>query len=89
MTENTTLPSNVMEHAEPGQPAVGGGSQAYERKGSTNAQKKKKLSPYIQRAPHTSFIALASPVPRPELSGSNVHLAAKTGRMLAKALRER
>jgi hypothetical protein len=28
MTENTTLPSNVIEHAEPRQPAVGGGSQA-------------------------------------------------------------
>jgi hypothetical protein len=51
--------------------------------------KKKKKSPYIQRAPHTSFIALASPVPRPELSGYDVHLAAKTGRVLAKALRER
>jgi hypothetical protein len=30
MTENTTIPSNVMEHVEPRQPAVGGGSQALE-----------------------------------------------------------
>jgi hypothetical protein len=42
MTENTTLPSNVMEHVEPRQPAVGGGSQAWEGIGLTTAKKKKK-----------------------------------------------
>jgi hypothetical protein len=42
MTENTTLPLNVLEHVEPRQPAVGGGSQAWEGKGSTTAKKKKK-----------------------------------------------
>jgi hypothetical protein len=41
MTENTTLPSNVMEHVEPRQPAVGGGSQAKEGIGLTTAKKKK------------------------------------------------
>jgi hypothetical protein len=42
MTENTTLPSNVMEHVEPQQPAVGGGSQALEGIGLTTAKTKKK-----------------------------------------------
>jgi hypothetical protein len=42
MTENTTLPSNVVEHVEPRQPAVGGGSQAWEGIGSTTAKKEKK-----------------------------------------------
>jgi hypothetical protein len=36
MTENTTLPSNVMEHAEPRQPAVGGRSQAQEGNNRVN-----------------------------------------------------
>jgi hypothetical protein len=44
MTENTTPPSNVMEHVESRQPAVGGGSQAKEGIGLTNAVKKKKKS---------------------------------------------
>jgi hypothetical protein len=40
MTENTTLPSySVMEYAELRMLAIGGGSQAYEGKGSTNANK--------------------------------------------------
>jgi hypothetical protein len=42
MTENTTIPSNVMEHVEPRQLAVGGGSQAEERIGLKTALKKKK-----------------------------------------------
>jgi hypothetical protein len=48
MTENTTIPSNVMEHVEPRQPAVGGGSQAYEGIGLTTAKKKKKKVKYNQ-----------------------------------------
>jgi hypothetical protein len=49
MTENTTYPSNVMEYAEPRQSAIGGGSQASEGIGTTNARKKKKVwkPPYI------------------------------------------
>jgi hypothetical protein len=42
MTENTTRPSNVMEHVEPRQPTVGGESQASEGIGLTTATKKKK-----------------------------------------------
>jgi hypothetical protein len=42
MTENTTGPSNVMEHVKPRQPAVGGGSQAKEGIGLTTAKKKKR-----------------------------------------------
>jgi hypothetical protein len=47
MTENSTGPSNVMEYTEPRQPAIDGGSQAWEGIGSTNAKKIIKNIVYI------------------------------------------